>query len=262
MSRKTNRDHGKKTHRPMVEDSEIASQLEDLLTPAIAAQASYYRQLKLRDRILNLPLMMAAILTLIWRDVAGVTELTRMLARDGFLWCNPTKISQQAVSQRFLTFPAILFERVFKELLPKLREKWYCRKKRPLPESLQFTLSKFQKVWIADSSVLESLFKKLKSLSDVPKGKLGGKIGVVIDLVTRLPIDIWFKENPNANDVNFEKDILNLATSGTLLLLDRGFYHFLFWLQLIEKNIHYAHHGGVARPAGADVGFYLARGVL
>ncbi len=48
MSRKTNRDHGKKTHRPMVEDSEIASQLEDLLTPAIAAQASYYRQLKLR----------------------------------------------------------------------------------------------------------------------------------------------------------------------------------------------------------------------
>ncbi len=51
--------------------------------------------------------MMAAILTLIWRDVAGVTELTRMLARDGFLWCNPTKISQQAVSQRFLTFPAM-----------------------------------------------------------------------------------------------------------------------------------------------------------
>ncbi len=32
----------------MVEDEEIASQLEDLLTPVISAQASYYRQLKLR----------------------------------------------------------------------------------------------------------------------------------------------------------------------------------------------------------------------
>jgi len=39
----------------------------------------------LRDRILNLPLMVAAVLTLLWRDVAGVTELTRMLAREGFL---------------------------------------------------------------------------------------------------------------------------------------------------------------------------------
>ncbi len=239
MSRKINRDHAKKTHRPMVEDEEIASQLEDLLTPAIAAQASYYRQLGLRDRILNLPLMLAAVLTLIWRDVPGVTELTRILARDGFLWCNPTLISQQALSQRFLTFPAILFERVFKELLPKLREKWHTRKKTPLPESLQFTLRKFKKVWIADSSVLESLFKKLKSLEDIPKGKLAGKIGVVIDLVTRLPVDIWFKENPNANDVNFEKDLLNITPEGTLMLLDRGFYHFLFWLKLIENNIHF-----------------------
>jgi hypothetical protein len=37
----------------------------------------------MRDRILNLPLMVAAVLTLIWRDVAGVTELTRMLNRKG-----------------------------------------------------------------------------------------------------------------------------------------------------------------------------------
>jgi hypothetical protein len=34
------------------------------------------------------------------------------------LWCNPTKVSQQAVSQRFLTFPSELFEKVFKDLLP------------------------------------------------------------------------------------------------------------------------------------------------
>ena len=32
----------------------IASQLEALLTPAITRQENYYRQLELRDRILNL----------------------------------------------------------------------------------------------------------------------------------------------------------------------------------------------------------------
>lgn len=65
VSRKTNRDHAKKTNRPMVEDQVVASQLEALLTPAITAPENYYRQLGLRDRILNLPLMVAAVLTLL-----------------------------------------------------------------------------------------------------------------------------------------------------------------------------------------------------
>ncbi len=105
----------------MVEDEAIASQLEALLTPAMTRQEKYYRQLGLRDRILNLPLMVAAVLTLLWRDVAGVTELTRMLAREGFVWCSPLSVSQQAIAQRFLSFPAQLFEKVFKDLLPHLK---------------------------------------------------------------------------------------------------------------------------------------------
>jgi hypothetical protein len=175
----------------MVEEEVIASELEALLTPAITAQENYYRQLGLRDRILNLPLMVAAVLTLLWRDVAGVRELTRMLAREGFLWCSPKSVSQQALSQRFLTFPACLFEKVFKDLLPQLKAIWHTRKGRPIPESVQFTLSKFEKIWIVDSSTLEALFRKLGSLEDAPKGQLGGKMGTVIDLMTRLPIEIW-----------------------------------------------------------------------
>ncbi len=83
-----------------------------------------------------------------------------------------------------------------------------------------------------------SIFKKLESLADVPIGKLAGKMGVVIDLITRLPVEIWFKENAKASDINFEPDILNLVRAGTLLLLDRGFYHFRFWQQLIDKEVH------------------------
>jgi hypothetical protein len=91
---------------PMMEDEAIAAQLSELVTPAVIAQEKYYRQLGMRDRILNLPLMVAAVLTLIWPDVAGVRELSRILAREGFLWCEPTQVSQQVLSQRFLTFPA------------------------------------------------------------------------------------------------------------------------------------------------------------
>ena len=223
----------------MVEDEVIAEQLEDLLTPAITAQENYYRQLGLRDRVLTLPLMVAAVLTLLWRDVAGVTELTRMLAREGFLWCRPKAVSQQAISQRFLTFPAELLERIFKDLLPHFKANWHSRNQRKIPESIQFTLSKFDKIWIVDCSVLEALFRKLGSLEDVPKGKLAGKIGTVIDLVTRLPVEIWFEENPRTSDTKFESDILSLVTANTLLLLDRGFYHFSFWLKLIEQKVDF-----------------------
>ena len=57
--------------------------------------------------------------------------------------------------------------------------------------------------------------------------------------MTRLPVEIWFQENPRTSDTKFEENILNLVTSNTLLLLDRGFYHFNFWLQLIENKIDF-----------------------
>ena len=236
--RTTNRDHAKRQQRPMMEDEVIAAQLEQLVTPAVVAQEKYYRQLGMRDRILNLPLMVAAVLTLIWRDVAGVRELSRILAREGFLWCEPTQVSQQALSQRFLTFPAEIFERVFKELLPEFEQRWHSRKQRPLPESIQFTRTKFERIWACDGSTLEAIFRKLESLETVPKNHLAGKIGVVIDIVTRLPVEIWFRENAKISDLKFESDLLKLVKPQTLILLDRGFCHYQFWQQLITGNVH------------------------
>ncbi len=37
----------------------------------------------------------------------------------------------------------------------------------------------------------------------------------------------------------FEENLLRLVSAKTLLLLDRGFYHFLFWQQLIAKGIDF-----------------------
>jgi hypothetical protein len=238
-SKRLNRDHAKKKQRPMVEDRVIAEHLTSLLTPTIKSQSSFVRELGLRERILTLPLMVAAVLTLLWRDVPGVTELSRLLETEGFLWCGRTKVSQQALSQRFLTLPAILFERILIEILPKLKLRWSSRHNRPLPESVQFTLSKFENIWCADGSTLEALFRKLKSLEEVKPGQLAGKMGVVMNLVTRLPVAIWFQENANASDTRFEDNLLDLVSPQTLLLLDRGFYHFQFWQQLIERGIHF-----------------------
>ena len=100
-------------------------------------------------------------------------------------------------------------------------------------------MSKFEQIWIADGSTLEALFRKLKSLEDLEPGKLAGKIGVVMDLVMRLPGEIWFQENPSAAETHWEENLLELVSAQTLLLLDRGFYHFQFWQKLIDKGIDF-----------------------
>ncbi len=61
MSRKTNRgrrrralgDHAKRQQRPMMEDEAISAQISALLTPALASQKKYCRQLGLRDFHIN-----------------------------------------------------------------------------------------------------------------------------------------------------------------------------------------------------------------
>jgi len=64
-------------------------------------------------------------------------------------------------------------------------------------------------------------------------------MGTVIDLITRLPVKIWFQENPRASDTKLEENILNRVTAKTLLLLDRGFEPCRFWQQLIDQEVHF-----------------------
>ena len=99
---KRNADHVQRHNTPTLDNEAISNQLKTLLTPAIANQQKYYKQLGLRDRILNLSLMVAAVLTLLWRQVPGVQELTRLLAREDLLWCCATRVAQQSLSERFL----------------------------------------------------------------------------------------------------------------------------------------------------------------
>jgi hypothetical protein len=126
-----------------------------------------------------------------------------LLAREGLLWCRVTKVAEQSLSEIFLVFPAELFEWVFKDLLPQLQLNWLQRLRRPLPDSVKFALDNFERIWISDGSTLEALFRKLKSLEDLKTGQLAGKICTVIDLVNRLPVEVWFHTNPAASETNY-----------------------------------------------------------
>lgn len=231
-----NPDHVRRRNVPAPSNEAIEARLMKLLTPAVAGQMAYYRQLKMRSRILTLPLMVAAVLTLLWRQVPSVHELTRMLARENLLWCRTVKVKQQSLSERFLVFPAELFERVLKDLLPSLKTHWEKREKRPLPPSVVVAHRHFDNIWVADGSTLEALFRKLKVLQDLPPGQLAGKMCTIVDIVTRLPVEVWFREKAQTHDTSFIPDLLAFVPKETLLLLDRGFYDFKFFTDLLEQG--------------------------
>jgi hypothetical protein len=80
-SQKSIRDHARNRTYPNVDNQVISQQLENLVKPCVYNQLAYYRSLEMRARILSLPLMLAAVLTLVWRQVPSVRELNRTLAR-------------------------------------------------------------------------------------------------------------------------------------------------------------------------------------
>lgn len=236
--KKINPDHVRRRNRPTASEEVIEQRMEDLLSPSVFSQEAYYRSLGMRSRILNLSLMVAAILTLLWRQVPSVHELTRMLNREDLLWCKAVKVRQQSLGERLLVFPAVLFERVYKDLVPRLIVRWNQREARPLPPAVAHARRHFAEILVVDGSSLEALFRKLDALKDVAVGKLAGKMCLVIDLVRQLPKDLWFSEDAMTHDTNFTGQVLDFVSGKTLLILDRGFYDFTFFARLIDKGCH------------------------
>jgi hypothetical protein len=76
---------------------------------------------KLRERLLTLPVMMAIVLSLVYRRISGLSEVVRVLESEGLLWVEPLKVSKQALSKRLACLPAELFGQVFELTLGKLQ---------------------------------------------------------------------------------------------------------------------------------------------
>jgi hypothetical protein len=145
------------------------------------------------------------------------------------------KVSQQALSTRFLEFPASMFERVLWALVEELKQRWTHRVVRPLPASVAWTFQWFEHIWIVDGSTLEALFRKLKSLQEQPI-TLAGKIYTIVDMASHLPVAIRFEENPNAADRNQWEWLHSTLPKGGLLIFDRGFYDFTEFEALVKAG--------------------------
>ena len=163
-TRAIQRDRGK---RPPVAppDAQVSARLTELIHPLTLSQVAYYHDLGLRERVLSLPVMVALVLSMIWRQIGAVSTLVRLLHDEGFLWTAPVQVSQQALSQRLRVFPAALFERVLTDLLPRMHARWAARQ-RPLPPELAWAQARYRAVQAVDGSTLDALVRKIREAMD------------------------------------------------------------------------------------------------
>ena len=76
---------------PMPAVEEVEQRLTDLLSPSLLAPRHMERRdprqpqrvIRMRQRLLTLPVMVAIVVSLVWRRMPAVTEVQRVLAREG-----------------------------------------------------------------------------------------------------------------------------------------------------------------------------------
>ena len=227
-----------RTKRPITAppDEEIVERLTSLVYPATLAQVDYYHQLGLRERSLTLPVMVALVLSLIWRQISGVCELVRLVQTELLLWVSPLKVSQQALSQRLCTLPAELFGNILSTLLPLLHTRWLGRD-RPLPPEIAWAKAHYTQVAICDGSTLDALIRKIGLLRDAPQNPLAGRMTALLDLCSRLPFHVWYENDAEAHDQRFWTKIRGALKVGGLLIFDLGYTNFTVFAQLTAASI-------------------------
>lgn len=223
-----NRDHARPRTAPAPSCVAVNKRMTTLITPVVFAAADEYRRLGLRSRVLSLPVMLGVVLTMIWRQVPSVSELVRLLEREKLFWVPRQALTQQALSLRLRVFPAELFGRIFHDLLPILHTR-AKKRKRPLPPVVARAGTHFDHVWAVDGTTLEAVFRKVGLLRGEPTVPLGGTVGALLDLASKLPVTLWFDPQAAGNDLRFREQIMAAMRKKTLLVFDRGFYAFPFF---------------------------------
>jgi hypothetical protein len=217
---------------PAVDD--VEQRLLDVLSPSLLAPRQLERHdprqpqrlIRMRQRLLTLPVIVAIIVSLVWRRVPSVTEVQKVLAREGLLWVPPLRVSLQAITKRLDVLPAAVMGQLFAEVCARVQ----AQSPPPLPHPRWAPVrERFPLLAIVDGSTLEALRKKTAVLRQREGLVLGGKMMVMVEAFSHRPLWQRYTEDAAANDKRFAAEILAAVPPGGLLVFDLGFFSFLWF---------------------------------
>ena len=238
------RPHAEFRHRsqsPMPAVAEVEQQLAALLSPSLLAPRQLerrdprqpHRVIRMRQRLLTLPVMVAIIVSLVGRRMPAVAEVHKVLAREGLLWVAPLRVSPQAITKRLDALPAAVMGQLFTEVCARL----HAQAPPNLPHpSWAPVCAHFSLLAIVDGSTLEALRKKTEVLRQREGLVLGGKMMVMVAAFSHRPLWQLYTEDAAANDKRFAAEILAMLPPGGLLVFDLGFFSFLWFDDFTAAN--------------------------
>jgi hypothetical protein len=215
---------------------EITARLTERVYPAALNTLGEFRCRGLRERVLTLPVRVALVLALIWRQLSGGAELVRLVQQELVFWVPPLRVSAQALEQRLRCLPAELFRQVFERVLPQLHAVWPQRQ-RPVPTVIAWARAHFSRVLVCDGSPLDALMRKVGLLPGRMSHPLAGRMTALLDLASRLPWRVWFDSDPNAHEQRHWPHLLAAVPAGALLLFDLGYTNFSVFAQLTIARV-------------------------
>src|SRR6266545_2782404 len=97
---------------PAVED--VEQRRTDLLRPSLLAPRQLerrdprqpQRRIRRRQRLLTRPVMVAIMVSLVWRRLPALAAVQKVWAREGMRWVTPRRVSPQALTTRLDVLPA------------------------------------------------------------------------------------------------------------------------------------------------------------
>jgi hypothetical protein len=244
------RPHAEFRHRsqiPMPAVAEVEQQLAALLSPSLLAPRQMERRdprqpqrvIRMRQRLLTLPVMVAIIVSLVWRRMPAIAEVHKVLAQEGLLWIAPLRVSPQAITKRLDALPAAVMGQLLTEVCARL----HTQAPPALPHpSWAPVCEHFPWIAIVDGSTLEALRNQTEVLRQREGLVLGGKMMVMVEAFSHRPLWQLYTEDAAANDKRFAVEILAMLPPGGLLVFDLGFFSFLYHPDAGEDRV--SHRAG------------------
>jgi hypothetical protein len=217
--------------------AEVEPRLLDVLSPALLAPRQGERRdprqpqrlLRMRQRLLTLPVIVAIMVRLAWRRVPSIAEVYKVLAREGLWGTAPLQVSPQAITNRLEVLPAAVMG-------PRLAEGW-ARRQAQAPPAVPHPCwaparVRFSLLALVDGSSLEALRNKTPGLREREGVVLGGKMLVMVEAFSHRPVWQLYTEDAAAHDKRFAPEVMAALPVGGLLVFELGGSASWGWLTL------------------------------
>jgi hypothetical protein len=187
----------------------------------------------MRQRLLTLPVVGAIVVSLVWRRRPAVTEVQRVLARAGWLWVTPVRVSLPALTTRLDVLPAAGMGQLFAEVCAR----WQAQGPPALPHPHWAPVrDAFSLSALVDGATLAALRKKTQGLRERQGLVLGGKRRVMVEACSHRPLWQLSTAAAAAHDKRFAAEIMAARPIGGLVVFDVGFFSFLWCDDLTDQQ--------------------------